>query len=212
MSDWLNACEGIVATAIPVVGLVYTYTGNRRSQYERVLSLTGESGASPIADDRHLIGTTFEPTSKLPAGEPVPLGESEVKALFSVLWYFNRADALYVSLRPLLWPSRITRAQALLLDSLAAAVNTWSGYVSLTWADSAGRSINATGATGGLRHLATEHARLSARRARSGLRLPQRRAEEIRPAAGGFPCWPRHCGRQASTATTGSCRPRRACT
>jgi hypothetical protein len=30
MSDWLNACEGIVATAIPVVGLVYTYTGNRR--------------------------------------------------------------------------------------------------------------------------------------------------------------------------------------
>jgi hypothetical protein len=120
-----------------------------------------------------VIGRVFEPISKLPPGKPVTLIETEIKALLNVLWYFERADALYVSLRPPVWSTRITRAQALLLDSLASAVNTWHGYLGLTWTDSANREIDASDATRGLRHLASEHARLSADRARTrGRSLP----------------------------------------
>jgi hypothetical protein len=54
MSNWLGVLEGFVAGAVPVVGLVYTYLANRRSQYGRVLALTAESGVSPVAEDRHV--------------------------------------------------------------------------------------------------------------------------------------------------------------
>lgn len=71
---------------------------------------------------------------------------------------------MYRSLRPPVRPTRITRTQALLLDSLAAAVTTWNGYLGLPWADQAGDEVDASDATRGLRHLASEHGRLLARR------------------------------------------------
>jgi hypothetical protein len=111
MSSWLNTAEGFVAATIPAVGLVYTYSTNRRSQYERVLALTGQVSIPPVADDRHVVGTAFEPLSKHEPGNPVTLGEAEIKALFNVLWYFQRADAVYMSLRPVVRPDRITRVQ-----------------------------------------------------------------------------------------------------
>jgi len=168
MTSWLSVLEGLVAAAIPAVGLVYTYSANRRSQYDRVLTVIEQSCTPPVADDRHLAGTAFEPSSKHQFGQPVKLNEAEIKAVFNVLWYFDRADAMYISLRPPLWPVRIARTQALLLDSLAAAVTTWTGYLSLTWTDEDGRQIDATDATHGLRHLASENARLPARRSRWG--------------------------------------------
>jgi hypothetical protein len=105
-----------------VAGLVYTYLANRRGQYDRVLKLTAESGLPPVADDRHVAGMVFEPLSRHPAGQPVLLSEAEIRAIFNVLWYFERADALYLSLRPVLRPDRITRIQALLLNSLGSAL------------------------------------------------------------------------------------------
>lgn len=164
MSDWITAVEGVIAAGIPAAGFAYTYTVNRRAQYERILALTDQATTPPIADDRHLIGGAFEPVSKLPSITPIELGDAEIKALFNVLWYFGRADAVYRSLRPTLLPNRITRPQALLLDTLAAAIATWNGYLSLRWADQDGREIDASDATPSLRHLASEHARLSARR------------------------------------------------
>lgn len=176
MSNWIIAAEGVIAAAVPTAGFVYTYTVNRRAQYERILTLTAQATTPPIADDRHLIGGVFEPTSKFPPDKPVELGDAEIKALFNVLWYFERADAVYRSLRPPLWPKRITRAQALLLDSLGAAIATWNDYLSLRWADPAGRDIDASDAVAGLRNLATEHTRLTARR-------PPPRPLPARPAA-----------------------------
>jgi hypothetical protein len=163
MTSILAAAEGFAGVAIPAVGLLYTYTANRRAQYDRVLVMTDQSCTSPISDDRHVAGTAFEPTWKHPPGEPVKLSEAEIKAVFNVLWYFDRASALYVSLRPPIWVGHITRAQRLLLDSLAAAVETWAGYLAFSWVDEDGRAIDATHATFGLLHLVSENARLMAR-------------------------------------------------
>ena len=82
----MAAAEGFAGVAIPAVGLLYTYTANRRAQYDRVLVMTDQSCTSPISDDRHVAGTAFEPTWKHPPGEPVKLSEAEIKAVFNVLW------------------------------------------------------------------------------------------------------------------------------
>jgi len=163
MTNWLSVVEGLVAAAIPTVGLVYTYSANRRSQYDRVLAVVEQSCTPPVADDRHLAGTAFEPTSRHQPGQVVSLGEAEIKAVFNVLWYFQRAYAMYVSLRPPVWRARITRTQALLLDSLASPLTTWIGYLSLKWVDQDGCEVDASDATGGLRHLAHEYAKLAVR-------------------------------------------------
>jgi hypothetical protein len=163
MTNFLAAAEGFAGVAIPAVGLVYTYTANRRAQYDRVLAVTDQSCTPPVSDDRHVAGTAFEPTSKHAPGEAVRLSQAEIKAVYNVLWYFGRADALYVSLRPPIWSDHITRAQRLLLDSLAASVEVWAGYLEFSWVDEHGRGIDVTDAIIGLQHLATEHARLLSR-------------------------------------------------
>ena len=91
-----------------------------------------------------------------------------MRAVFNVLWYFERVDALYLSLRPLLQPNRITRTQALLLDSLGGAVTTWTGYLRLNWVDEAGNKVEADDTVGPLGHLADERIRLAARRTKRG--------------------------------------------
>ena len=87
MNTWLSVGEGLIAAAIAVIGSVFTYTANRRAEYDRVLALTAESATSPIAEDRHTIGKVFEPASKLPRNRPIVLVEDEIAALFRVLWY-----------------------------------------------------------------------------------------------------------------------------
>lgn len=171
MSNWLGVVEGLVAGAVPVAGLIYTYLANRRSQYDRVLALTAESGMPPVAEDRHVAGMAFEPVSRHQPGQPVRLSDPEIKAVFNVLWYFERVDALYRSLRPAIRPDRIARTQALLLDSLGSAVESWTKYLDLTWADEEGHQLEADDTTGPLRHLNDERTRLAARRTPRG---PQR--------------------------------------
>jgi hypothetical protein len=48
MGGWPTAGEGLVTVAIPVVGVLFTFTANRRAQYDRVLALVAESGTPPI--------------------------------------------------------------------------------------------------------------------------------------------------------------------
>lgn len=40
MTNILAGVEGFAGIAIPAVGLLYTYTANRRAQYDRVLVMT----------------------------------------------------------------------------------------------------------------------------------------------------------------------------
>jgi hypothetical protein len=160
MSDWLGVIEGVVTVAIPVIGLVYTYNAKVRGQYDQVLAITQQATVAPVADDRHVAGTAFEPLARHRPSHQVRLTEAEIRAVYNVLWYFQRADAMYVSLRSHVRPTRITRTQALLLDSIASAVATWTEYADFDWADQEGHAIDAIEALRGLRHLARESARL----------------------------------------------------
>jgi hypothetical protein len=163
MNAWLSVGEGLIATAIAVIGSVFTYTANRRAEYDRVLALTAESATSPIAEDRHTIGKVFEPLSKLPRNRPVVLEEGEIAALFRVLWYVQRVDALYRSLRSILWTRHIGRIQALLLDSIAADLETWQSYLDLDLEDTDSRQVVVTSSAQGLRNLSGEYDRLHAK-------------------------------------------------
>jgi hypothetical protein len=156
MGNWLGVLEGVVAGTVPTVGLLYTYLVNRRSQYDRLLAFIAESGMPPVSEDRHVAGMAFEPPSKHLPGQVVRLTEAEIKAVFNVLWYFERVDALYQSLRPALRPDSITRTQSLLLDSLGSSVSSWAPYLVLKWVDEAGHLVDVSDTTGSLRHLAAE--------------------------------------------------------
>ena len=160
MSDWLGVIEGVVTAAIPVIGLVYTYNAKVRGQYDQVLAITQQATVPPVADDRHVAGTAFEPLARHRPRHRVRLTEAEIRAVYNVLWYFQRADAMYVSLRSHVRPTRTTRAQELLLDSLASAVATWTEYADFDWVDQEGNLIDAIEALRGLHHLARERARL----------------------------------------------------
>lgn len=166
MSSWLSAYAGVMAAAIPVVGFLFTFTANRRAQYDRVLMLTAESGTVPIAVDRHTIGLAFEPTSKLPGGQPVTLTADQIADLFRVLWYFDRVEGVYRSLRPPLHESRITRARSLVLDTIGGMAQIWVTYLGYAIEDEAGRPVETADSVEGLHHLSEEHARLCAQRQR----------------------------------------------
>jgi hypothetical protein len=164
MNTWLSVGEGLIAAAIAVIGSVFTYTANRRAEYDRVLALTAESATSPIAEDRHAIGKVFEPASKLPRNRPIVLVENEIAALFRVLWYVQRIDALYQSLRSPLRARHIGRIQALLLDSIAADLETWQSYLDLELEDTDSHQVVVTSSARGLRHLSGEYDRLHPKR------------------------------------------------
>jgi hypothetical protein len=149
MISWLTAGEGLVAAAIAVIGSIFTFAANRRAQYDRVLALTAESA--------------FEPPSKLPDGRPVLLTHDEIAALFRMLWYVQRVDALYASLRPPLRAERTGRAQALLLDSIGADLEAWQGYIALDLEDPDSHQVAVTSSARGLNHLSEAYERLRTR-------------------------------------------------
>lgn len=164
MSTWLNTSDTLVAAAIPVVGAIYTFTANRRAQYDRVLALAAESGTSPVSDDRHVLGIAFEPLSSHPAGQPLTLTQDQIKSLFNVLWYAQRVDAVYRSLRSPLCPRRITRTRAILLDSLGSTLGIWREYLNRHLFDPDGHEITVCDSSSEVLHLATEYDRLRTRR------------------------------------------------
>ena len=157
MNSWLTVGEGLVAASISVVGVLFTASANRRAQYDRVLTLVAESGSPPIANDRHVVGLLFEPQPKLTRGQALVMAEHEIAALFRVLWYFERANALFRSLRPAVWPKRITRAQALLLDSIGPTLNIWADYIDHRMENADGGPVGTDGSDEGLKDLSARY-------------------------------------------------------
>jgi hypothetical protein len=154
MASLLVVAEGALAVAVSLVGLLFTANANRRAQYDRVLAFVAESGTSPIADDRHTIGLVFEPAEKLTGDKAVVLSDEQIAALFRVLWYFERVNAMYRSLVPRLWPRHITRPQAIFLDSLGPTLRIWFDYVERHKLKNAGgETIDVSGTDEGLINL-----------------------------------------------------------
>jgi hypothetical protein len=157
VDNWLTAGEGLVAASISVVGVLFTASANRRAQYDRVLTLVAESGSQPLADDRHVIGLRFEPQPKLTSSKVLVLSNDEIAALFRVLWYFERADALFKSWRPVVCSKRITRAQALLLDSIGPTANIWAKYIRQPMVNADAGPVGTDGSDEGLTDLSDQY-------------------------------------------------------
>jgi len=195
MASLLVVAEGALTVTFPLVALVFTASANKRAQYDRVRKFVAESGTSPIADDRHTIGLVFEPIEKLTGDKVVVLSEEQIAALFRVLWYFERVNAMYRSLAPWLWPRVITRPQAIFPDSLGASLLTWFGYVrKYELKDIGGETVDVRGTDEGLMNLMKALAWLHWRRETSWWR----RRRNLRAASVPGSSRPAEPGREAA--------------
>jgi hypothetical protein len=84
--------------------------------------------------------------------------------LFRLLWYVQRIDALYQSLHSPLRARHISRVQTLLLDSIAADLETWQSYLDLNLEDTHSRQVTVTSSAQGLQRLSGEYDQLHASR------------------------------------------------
>lgn len=123
-TDLITAGVAVSGAIIAILGAIFTWSNNRRAQYERVLAETAKLTAGPTAKSRHVVGPIFQDR---PEGV-VPLSYRQAAAFFDVLWAFERLYALFVSLNPLIRRGRLTRPQVLLLLTSRGAIKTWINY------------------------------------------------------------------------------------
>ncbi len=161
VANWVTVCTGLVGVA---VGAGFRFTSDRRAQYERVLVLAAESGTAPITEDRHTVGMAFEAVGADAADQAVELSVEEMAALFRVLWFFQRAAALYDSLRLFVLHRRITRTRALLLESLGSMIRIWDGYLGRQIVVEGGGPVSTEESARSLHRLAEEYRRYERRR------------------------------------------------
>ena len=84
----------------------------------------------------------------------VNLTEEELRALFNVLWAFERINGLFVSLQRSWFSSRLSKAQKLLLDVSAGAITTWSSYLQFDVRGPSGKQLDLVPSKNGLVNLA----------------------------------------------------------
>ena len=143
-----TALVGISGGLLAAVGAATTYGTNRRAQYDRVLAETSKLTTGDIAISRHRIGLILEH----PADDGPCLDEKQVEDFYDVLWMFERLDALFTSLQPIIPRRRFTRPQRLLLISVNSAAANWMVYV-----ENLPRPItDVSKSSAGLRHLHAE--------------------------------------------------------
>jgi hypothetical protein len=154
----VTAIVGFAVALVSVVGLIFTASTNRRAQYDRVLEVTALLTSGDVVESRHAAGLKFEavaPSPPSPIKNPVVnLTEEELKALFNVLWTFERINGLFVSLQRSWFSFRFSKAQKLLLDVSAGAITMWSSYVQFDIRDPSGKQIDLVPSKNGLVNLA----------------------------------------------------------
>lgn len=81
---------GPVVTLILALGAgVFTLNNVRRTDFDRARQLHTELTTGPVSEARHQVGTAFEDPAR---GRNVELSIEELKALYIVLWCFERID------------------------------------------------------------------------------------------------------------------------
>jgi hypothetical protein len=119
-----TALVGISGGLLAAVGAATAYGTNRRAQYDRVLNETSKLTTGDIAMSRHRVALVLEH----PAEDP-SLNDNQVEDFYNVLWMFERLDALFASLQPIIPRGRFTRPQRLLLISVRGAAANWMTYI-----------------------------------------------------------------------------------
>jgi hypothetical protein len=154
----VTAIVGFAVALVPVVGLIFTASMNRRAQYDRVLEVTALLTSGDVAESRHAAGLKFEAFAPSPpatiTNPVVNLTEEELKALFHVLWSFERINGLFVSLQRSWLSFRLRKAQKLLLDVSASAITIWNSYTQFEVRDLSGKKYDLAPSKDGLVNLA----------------------------------------------------------
>lgn len=140
--DWSHILD-LTKTASGVVfagaSVAFTWTANRRAQYERVLVETAKVTTGDVAQARDRVGGILEPHRPAKPDAHLPpdlkLTRDVISDIFTVLWAFERLDGLYESLGGVLPPGKPNRPQRLLLIAVHGAVETWHEYAQGTYVD-----------------------------------------------------------------------------
>ena len=158
MNGTVTVIVGFAVALVPVVGLIFTASTNRRAQYDRVLDVTALLTSGDLVESRHTAGLKMEAaiqSASSTMAEPViDLTENELTALFNVLWAFERINGLFVSLQRSWFGFRLSKVQKLLLDVSAGAITIWNRYVQLDLRDPSGKRLDLVPSKNGLVHLA----------------------------------------------------------
>jgi hypothetical protein len=160
MNEAFTVIAGLAVALVPVIGLIFTASANRRAQYDRVLDVTAMLTSGDLVESRHAAGLKLETALQSSSGgetkPTVQLTEKELMALFNVLWAFERINGLFVSLqRPWLFFG-FSRAQALLLDVSAGAITMWNDYAQFDLRDPSGMQVDLVPSKNGLANLAKQ--------------------------------------------------------
>lgn len=122
--DWPQ----LVSAAVPVViafGAVLISRGSRLdAQFKRVDDLLIQFQTGELSAARHLIGTYLHGNPDVP-----PWSNEHTKAVFDVLWFFNRAHTLSRSLPKVPMTVRTWKLRNYLLDTLEPDIRLWNKYM-----------------------------------------------------------------------------------
>lgn len=111
----------VSGVAVFVTALFGFFTA-RRSQYDRVLNVIDHISSSEVAAARHNLGTIIYDPS-----DPVVMTNARTQDLFTVLWAFNRINAVRLTL-PCWRTSRLLKIDGphrLLKQSTSSWVSFW---------------------------------------------------------------------------------------
>jgi hypothetical protein len=146
----LTVATTVVGSLLAVIGASFTWTSYRRAQYDRILAETARLTSGKVGNARHLVGSYLESSA------PKELPDDVIKAVFIVLWAFERLDGLYVSMESRFRRSRPSKPQRLLLTAIRGEATSWGGYLSRSYVDEQGTPVNTVPSDTGVKHLASQ--------------------------------------------------------
>lgn len=87
MAGVVTALSAVGAATVSVSAIVFNLVNIRTADFKRVSELHEALTTGRVAEARHVVGTAFEDKQG-----PVVLDVSQMEAMFSVLWCFERVD------------------------------------------------------------------------------------------------------------------------
>lgn len=119
-----NEIFGPVVTLVLALGAaLFTLNNVRRTDFERVRQLHADLTTGPVSDARHIVGTAFEDPVR---GRCVRLTDAELRALYVVLWSFERRGTLLGRWR---WLPRQVNPRKMLDASIRRHVRMYLEYL-----------------------------------------------------------------------------------
>lgn len=148
---WAQTIAAFGAAAAGITGPFWNYRKWVEEQYRRITELQAEVHGDTLIPIRQTFGALVEGGALMDRGTP-ELDDDENHAFFTMLRFFQRANAVYQS-----FPTWSRRTRHYLLDVLEPEILIWKRYLdssqaqdSTGWLDSRGRRLDAAPTRTGL--------------------------------------------------------------